>query len=115
MAVAPDEQARVAALELDGIVSRGGELLVGRQSREHPADRRLALRRALRVDRARHDQPVDRPRHRHVVEAKPLRPLLVLARRPHVLVAEDGPAGACRGMDDAKAETPVREREDLLR
>src|SRR5207248_3899532 len=41
--------------------------------------------------------------------------LLVLAGSPHVLVAEDGPPRARRRVDDAKAEAPVREREDLLR
>ena len=82
---------------------------------DHPADRRLAVGSPLRVDRARDDQPVDRPRHRDVVEAEALLALLLLGRLLHLLPREHALAPAARRVHRAEAEAAVRERDDLVR
>ena len=109
-----DEKPRAAALELDRLVPRRRELLVRVQAPQHPPDRRLALAPRLGVDRTRDDQAVDRARHRDVVEAEPLRPLLLLLRLPNLLVGEHRPADARRRVDDLEPEAAVRERDDLV-
>ena len=63
VAVGPDQERRLAALQLEllaGVVQLGLAL----EPAEDPPDRRLASV----ADRARDDQPVDRARHRDVVE-----------------------------------------------
>ena len=77
-AVDADEERGAAALELErrprSPPSSGSQSSL----REHPADRRVAPL----ADGARDEQPVDRPRHRDVVEAQPLGPVgLPLGRR----------------------------------
>ncbi len=66
-----------ATLELEDRAA-GGELLLAVELREHPADRRVALL----ADGARDEQPVDRPRHRDVVEAQALGAVRPRARPP---------------------------------
>ena len=113
-AVDAHEQPRPATLELHGIAAGGRQLAARVEPVEHPADRRRALARPLRVDRAGDDQPVDRARHRDVVEAQALGLFLALARGAHLVVAARPAALACRRMCDLEAEPPVREREDLV-
>ena len=66
------------------------------------------------IDRAGDDQPVDRARHRDVVEAHPLGLLGVVLRLAHRLVLERGHALAARRIDDLEAEPAVRKADDLL-
>src|SRR5207302_691971 len=80
-----EDEPRRAALELDGLLARGRDLLVGLEPAQHPADRRLALRGGARLDGPGDDQAVDRPRHRDVVEPQPLGPLLLPALLAHGL------------------------------
>ena len=67
-----------------------------------------------RVDRAGDDQPVDRARHRHVVEAQALGLVLRLARVLDVLVVEHAVTLAGHRVGDAEAEAAVGEAEDLV-
>ncbi len=88
-AVDGEQEARVAALELDRIARHALDLVLGAEPAEHPTDRRFAVLRPFRIDRARDDQAVDRARHRDVVEPQALGLVLLLLRNAHVLVAED--------------------------
>ncbi len=97
------------ARELERL-GRPGELRLAVEPAEHPADRRLA---AL-VDRAGDQQPVDRTRHRDVVETQPLVALGRLPGAPHLLVAEHRPPLTRARVDDLEAEPTVRERQDLV-
>ena len=66
------------------------------------------------VDRAGDDQPVDRARHRDVVEAQPLGLVLGRARLLDVLVVEHAVPLARDRVGDAEAEAAVGEAEDLV-
>ena len=114
--VAPDakNEARLPTLELDRAVLRGSDALARVEPLENPPDRRLAVGCALRVDRTRHDQPVDCARHRNVVEAQTLGPFLLALRLAHLLEAEHRAAVAVRGVHHPEAEAAVGERDDLV-
>ena len=103
--VEPHEQPRSPALELDRSVAGVRELLPCVQPLQHPADRRRSLARLLAIDCAGHDQPVDRARHRDVIEPEALGIVLALRHRLDLVVA-------ARALE---AEAPVRQREDLVR
>ena len=77
-AVDGEDEPCVAALELDRLGRRALDLVARAEPVEHPTDRRVAILRAFEIDRAGDDQPVDRARHRDVVEAQPLGVVLVL-------------------------------------
>ena len=113
-AVDAHDEPRVVPLDLDRRVARGGELLVGVEAAEHPADRRRRIRLLLAVDRAGDDQPLLRAGHRDVVEAELLGLLLRAARLAHLVVVERAAALRRHGIGDAEAEAPVGEREDLV-
>ncbi len=112
--VEADLHERIGADELERSAVCGCELLGGIETLEHPAHRRRAVRRALTVDRAGDDQPVDGARHRDVVEAESLRAIFLLARPPHLFVVERRTSLARRGVGDLEAEPTVRQREDLV-
>ena len=80
-AVDAQNEARVVADDLERCVAGALELLRA-EALEHPADRRLGVGGATRVERAGHDQPVDRTRHRDVVQAAAL---VLLGLGLHVL------------------------------
>ncbi len=82
---------------------------------QHPPDGRRPIRCAPGVDRARDDQPVDRTRHRHVVQAEPLGLLLVSRSVAHLLEPEHRLWLAAGRVHHAEPEAPVRERDDLIR
>src|SRR5918996_3603383 len=88
--------------------------LTGVQSPQYPADRRTCIGSLLRIDRARDDQAVDGPRHRHVVEPQPLGLLLGALRLAHGLVLERTAALARSGIRYTKAEPAIREAQDLV-
>ena len=112
--VEPHEEPRAVALQLDRRLSRSLELGRAVEAAEHPADRRLLVRLPVAVDRARHDQAVDRPRHRDVVEAQPLGLVLRTPGLRDGVVAERRVALAGRRIRDPEAEAPVGEAEDLV-
>ena len=113
IAVEPDQQARAATLELERPV-RGLLQLTRLEPSEHPADR-CRLRGVLGVDRARHDEAVDCPRHRDVVEAAPFG-LGFRALRLLDLFVRGGAAALARGgMRDPETEPAVGQRENLVR
>ena len=90
------------------------ELAVEPEPREHPADGRVAVLLAVGIDRAGDDQPVDRTRHRDVVEAQPFGRVLPFLRLAHLLVAEDAALLARLRIDHTEPERPVRTHEDLV-
>ena len=114
VAVDPQDHACALALELDGLLRRTLDLLARLEAPDHPADRGRLVRRPRRVDRARDDQPVDRPRHGDVVEAEPLGALLGLARLLDLFVGVHAATLAREGIGDAETEAAVRQREDLV-
>ena len=81
---------------------------------DHPADRRLAVASAARVDGTGHDQAVDGARHGDVVEAEALLSLLRLACISNFLVTEHRPAVAARRVHHPEAEATVGQRQDLV-
>ena len=104
------EDARALPLELD----RLARLEVGLEAIEDPADRRLRVARRRRVDGSGHDQSVDRPGHRHVVEAARLGLVRRALRSPKLVEARGGVALPGRGVDDLEADPPVRQAQDLV-
>ena len=102
-----EHEARVSAFELDRLGGRAFHLGLGAEPLEHPADRRLAILPAVRVDRAGDDQPVDRAGHRDVVEAQTLRLVVGVLGLAHVLVVEDALALA-RHRVDARGSRSAR-------
>ena len=113
-AIDAEEEAGLAALDLARLVLRVGHLATRLQTVEHPADRRLAIAGSLDVDRAGDDEPVDRTRHRDVVEAEPLRALLLALGLAHLLEAEHRPPVTARRVHHPEPEPPVGERNDLV-
>ena len=110
-----EHETRVPPLELDRLAGRAGSLqLLGAEAGEHPADRCVSIALRVGVDRARDDQAVDRPRHRHVVEAQPLGPIFALLRCAHLVVAEDAGSLSRRRIDDAKTEATIGADEDFV-
>ena len=85
------------------------------EPRKHPADRSRLVAGALRVDRARDDEPVDRTRHRDVVEAPPLRLGGLVLDLFHLLVIRGRAALSRRRVDDPETEAAVGQAEDLVR
>ncbi len=114
MAVDPQDDARSFSLELDRKVGRGLNLLPGREALENPPDRRRLVCRACRIDGSRDDEPVDRARHCHVVQAQALGALFRLPRLLHSVVCICAAPLARDRIRDAEAETAVRQREDLV-
>ena len=88
-----EHDGRGASLDLDRCRRRIGDGLGEPEPFEHPGDRRLLTAGPGRVDRARHDQPLHRARHRDVVQAKALFALGLLAALLHVLVRRGVDAG----------------------
>ena len=113
--VEPKQQPCVLALELDRAVGRRLELLACVEARKRPPQRGRGIRRARRIDGAGDDQPVDRPRHRHVVETQPLGPVLSLPRLADLVVAEHAAPAARDRVGYPEAKATVREREQLVR
>ena len=111
-----EDEARLAAFELDRRVLGLDDRLVSIEPFEDPADGRRAIGGALGIDRAGDDQAIDRPRHRDVVEPEPLRTLLVAL--PHRCTFPN-PKTGCRSprrrMHHPEPEPAVRERDDLVR
>ena len=110
-----EDEPRVAASQLDRRLVDLRHRAVRVEALEHPADRRRAIRRSLGIDRSRDDQTVDRPRHRDVVQAKPLGALLVSCGLLHRVPGEHATPIAQRRMHHPEPEPPVRERDDLVR
>ncbi len=108
--------ARMQAVLRRGAGGGGGELRFGGEAPEHPTDRRRRVGRARPVDRAGDDQPVDRPRHRDVVQAALLGRLGLVALGLVLLFwvgfrAEEQKSNA---RDVAARFGPTLERGDLL-
>ena len=108
--VDPDEERGTAALELeDGLLA--AELGLAVELGEHPADRGVAPI----ADGTGDEQPVDRARHRDVVEAEALGPPGLTLGVKHLVVAEDAATLARGRVCDLEPEPAVGEGEDLVR
>src|SRR6266508_4500007 len=114
-AVDAQDHARAFALELYGVVTGTLDLVLRVEAAEHPADRRRLVRRPFGIDRPRDDQPVDRTRHRDVIEAEALRSLLFLASLLYGVVGIGTARLARDRIVDAEAEAPVGQGQDLVR
>ena len=110
-----EDEARLAALELDRRAVGFGHHVVRSEALQHPPDRRRPIRCAPGVDRTRDDQPVDRTGHRDVVQTQPLGLLLVARGVAHLLEPEHRLWLAAGRVHHAEPEAPVRERDDLVR
>src|SRR5262249_9612303 len=86
----------------------------GPETVQHPADRGPRLAGAIGVDRARDDELVDRPRHRHVVQAPALRLVRGLLGLPHLVVVECAAPLSGQWVADLEAEAAVGQADDLL-
>jgi hypothetical protein len=111
-AVDAKQEARVTAFELHRRL--GGERTPGVEPVEDPAQRRRAFGVSTGIDRAGHDQPVDRTRHRNVVEAQPLGLVLTAPLGSHFLPVERALARAGDRVGDPEAEASVGQGEDLV-
>jgi hypothetical protein len=109
------EEARLVALQFDRRVARIHDGVVGLEPIEHPADGRRAIGCTPRVDGTGHDEPVDRPRHSDVIEAKPLVPLLPGRGVLDIVPGENALASPARRVHHPKTEASVGERDDLVR
>jgi hypothetical protein len=109
-----DEKTGSVPYKLDGPLL-GFVELPGVEPVQHPADRRLPIGPALRIDRARDDQAVDGAGHCDVVKAQPLRALLAATGLADGLVLERATASSGLRVGHAKAEAAIRQAEDLVR
>jgi hypothetical protein len=110
-----EDEAGVAALELDRGVVCLHNRLVCIEPIEHPTDRRQAVRRSSRIDRTRDDEAVDCPRQRDVVQTEPLGALLFSLGLANLLEAEDRVSFTLRRVHHPEPEPTVRQGEDLVR
>ena len=97
-------------LELDGLT----RFEVGLEAVEDPPDRRLGVAGRGRVDGSGHDQPVDRARHRDVIEAARLGLVGGALCLPQFVEARGGMPLARGGIDDLEPHAPVREAQNLI-
>lgn len=108
-AINPHEERRTTPLELERLARRF-ELRLTLEFRQHPPDRRVALI----PDRTGDKQPIDRARHRDVVEPQPFGPARFALGVEHLVVSKDRLPVARSGMRHLEAEAAVRERQDLI-